>query len=113
MRKGMMHMSRAIATTLVIGALLLSALAARAPASEEGPPRLLYRQPASEWTAALPLGNGRLGGMVFGGVAEERIALHEDTFWSGGPYDPTIGEVETILGPVMNDSGISGRPENN
>jgi len=37
---------------------------------------------------ALPVGNGRLGGMVFGGTAEERIQLNDDTFWSGGPYDP-------------------------
>jgi alpha-L-fucosidase 2 len=46
---------------------------------------LHYDSPASAWTEALPVGNGRLGGMVFGGVAEERIALNEDTLWAGGP----------------------------
>ncbi len=51
-------------------------------------PVLSYRQPAKEWVEALPVGNGRLGGMVFGGVPGERIQLNEDTFWSGGPYDP-------------------------
>lgn len=45
--------------------------------------KLLYRQPAKEWIEALPLGNGRLGAMVFGGVREERLALNEDTLWSG------------------------------
>jgi alpha-L-fucosidase 2 len=45
--------------------------------------RLWYRQPASEWNEALPVGNGRLGGMVFGGVARERIQLNEDTVWAG------------------------------
>jgi alpha-L-fucosidase 2 len=53
------------------------------------PLTLWYEQPASEWVQALPIGNGRLGAMVFGGVAEDRLQLNEDTFWSGGPYDPT------------------------
>ena len=48
---------------------------------------LWYRQPAQKWTEALPVGNGRLGGMVFGGVGEERIQLNEDSLWSGGPQD--------------------------
>lgn len=47
--------------------------------------RLWYENPASHWNEALPLGNGRLGAMVFGGVEEERIALNEDTLWSGCP----------------------------
>ncbi|MCP5533994.1 MAG: glycoside hydrolase N-terminal domain-containing protein [Akkermansiaceae bacterium] len=47
-----------------------------------------YRRPAREWVEALPFGNGRLGGMVFGGVETERIQLNDDTIWSGGPYDP-------------------------
>jgi alpha-L-fucosidase 2 len=46
-----------------------------------------FTQPAPEWAAALPVGNGRIGAMVFGGVARERIALNEDTLWSGGPTD--------------------------
>ena len=49
---------------------------------------LWYRQPASIWEEALPLGNGRLGAMVFGGVAQERLQLNEDTLWSGAPYTP-------------------------
>jgi alpha-L-fucosidase 2 len=49
--------------------------------------KLWYRQPASQWTQALPLGNGRLGAMVFGGVAEERIQVNEATLWGGGPRD--------------------------
>ena len=47
---------------------------------------LEYRQPALKWVEALPLGNGRVGAMVFSGVEEERICLNEDTFWSGGPW---------------------------
>ncbi|TLS48259.1 glycoside hydrolase family 95 protein [Paenibacillus antri] len=49
--------------------------------------RLWYKQPAATWEEALPLGNGRLGAMAFGGVREERYALNEDTLWSGFPRD--------------------------
>ncbi|MCX5494760.1 glycoside hydrolase family 95 protein [Kaistia dalseonensis] len=49
---------------------------------------LWYPRPAALWTEALPIGNGRLGAMVFGGYPEERIQLNESTFWSGGPYQP-------------------------
>lgn len=44
-----------------------------------------FQSPAVYWTEALPVGNGRLGAMVFGGVEKERIALNEDTLWSGYP----------------------------
>jgi alpha-L-fucosidase 2 len=46
---------------------------------------LWYAQPAKVWTEALPLGNGKMGAMVFGGVGDERIALNDATLWSGGP----------------------------
>ena len=52
------------------------------------PLSLWYRRPAPDWTEALPVGNGRLGAMVFGGVERERLQLNEDTLWAGGPYDP-------------------------
>ena len=48
---------------------------------------LWYQKPAQEWTDALPIGNGRLGAMVFGGVTQERIQLNEETLWDGGPRD--------------------------
>ena len=48
---------------------------------------LWYRQPAANWNEALPIGNGRLGGMVFGGVAQEHIQLNEDTIWAGQKRD--------------------------
>jgi len=47
--------------------------------------KLMYKEPSRAWTEALPLGNGRLGGMVFGGVERERVQLNEDTLWSGFP----------------------------
>lgn len=48
---------------------------------------LWYDRPAREWVEALPIGNGRLGAMVFGGVEAERLQLNEDTLWSGGPRE--------------------------
>jgi len=49
-----------------------------------------HTEPADIWENALPVGNGRLGAMVYGGVEEERIQLNEDTYWSGGPYNTVV-----------------------
>ncbi|MBN1481173.1 glycoside hydrolase family 95 protein [candidate division KSB1 bacterium] len=49
--------------------------------------RLWYKQPATEWTEALPVGNGRLGAMVFGKVDSERIQLNEESLWAGQPIN--------------------------
>ncbi|MGG9960831.1 glycosyl hydrolase family 95 catalytic domain-containing protein [Ferruginibacter sp. SUN106] len=46
-----------------------------------------YQQPAIKWTEALPLGNGRIGAMVFGGIEQDRIQFNEETLWTGGPRD--------------------------
>ena len=48
---------------------------------------LRYDAPAKEWTEVLPVGNGRLGAMIFGGAKEEHLQLNEDTLWGGGPHD--------------------------
>jgi len=56
-----------------------------------------YRQKEGAWVEALPIGNGRLGAMVFGGIIKERIALNEDTLWAGGPYDPANPETLELL----------------
>lgn len=47
---------------------------------------LWYKQPAKIWEDALPVGNGRIGAMVFGNYGDETIQLNEETYWSGGPY---------------------------
>ncbi len=58
------------------------------PNAEQRDPLVLwYTGPAEKWTEALPLGNGRLGAMVFGQTAEERIQLNDDTLWHGHPHD--------------------------
>lgn len=49
--------------------------------------KLWYRQPAKEWEEALPLGNGRLGAMIYGGVESETIQVNEESMWYGAPCD--------------------------
>src|SRR4051812_41352565 len=49
--------------------------------------KLWYTKPAVKWTEALPLGNGRIGAMVFGGIEKEHIQFNEETLWTGGPRD--------------------------
>src|SRR5580765_418296 len=66
-------------------ALLIAALATAL--SAQSPLILWYRQPARLWVEALPVGNGRLGAMVFGGIEHERIQFNESTVWTGEPHD--------------------------
>jgi len=68
-------------------AALLAVPLMPAAAAEPAGLTLHYEKPAAEWTDALPVGNGRLGAMVFGGVASERIQINEATLWGGGPHD--------------------------
>jgi alpha-L-fucosidase 2 len=65
--------------------------------SASSPLLLWYDRPASEWTEALPIGNGRLGAMVFGGTTTEQIQLNEDTLYAGSPYDPNNPEALQAL----------------
>jgi len=61
---------------------------------------LRYDKPAVQWVEALPVGNGRLGAMIFGGVDRERLQLNEGTLWAGGPYDPVNPEAKEALPQV-------------
>lgn len=71
---------------LVVCVLGVNYCAAQTPTNATAQ-KLWYRQPAVKWEEALPLGNGRLGAMVFGGVSEERLQLNEDTIWAGEKRD--------------------------
>ena len=62
---------------------------------------LWYQKPAEVWTDALPIGNGRLGAMVFGGVERERIQLNEETLWDGGPRDTNNSKALEALPKVQ------------
>src|ERR1051325_9765743 len=61
---------------------------------------LTYDRPAAKWTEALPLGNGRIGAMVFGGTADERLQINESTLWGGTPHDYSNPEAYSHLDEV-------------
>lgn len=73
---------------LVTLAILVAACSSTSPSQPEGNGNLKfwYDEPATDWSEALPIGNGRLGAMVFGGVDQEHLQLNEETLWSGGPH---------------------------
>jgi hypothetical protein len=68
-----------------------------------------YESPASIWEEALPVGNGRLGAMVFGKYGEERIQLNEETYYSGGPYSSVVEGGAEIL-PEIQKLIFEGEP---
>ncbi|HEX2101481.1 MAG TPA: glycoside hydrolase family 95 protein, partial [Candidatus Synoicihabitans sp.] len=74
-------------TLFVIGGLAVLGAIGNAKEASEAVLRLWYRQPAEVWTEALPIGNGSLGAMVFGGVTQERLQINEDTLWTGQPHE--------------------------
>lgn len=64
--------------------------------------KLWYSKPALKWTEALPLGNSRIGAMVYGGIEKEEIQLNEETFWAGSPYRNDNPEALKYLGEIRN-----------
>jgi alpha-L-fucosidase 2 len=72
------------------------------------PDTLWYDRPARDWNAALPIGNGRLGAMVFGRVDEELLQLNEDTLWSGGPRDWNNPNAKAVFAKVR-EAALAGR----
>jgi alpha-L-fucosidase 2 len=87
----------------VVGAVSLCA------ADRTADPMLWYRHPAQKWGDALPVGNGRLGGMVFGGAVKERIQLNEDTIWNGKKRDRINPEALKAL-PEVRRLLFEGKP---
>lgn len=80
-------------------ALALASVPARAQeaAGAPLPHSLWYDRPATDWVEALPVGNGRMGGMVFGGIGQERVQLNESSLFAGGPYDADNPEALAAL----------------
>ena len=81
--------------TRLFFSLLFAALFCSNATAGNKPLKLTYDAPSEQWTGALPLGNGRLGAMVYGGMNQETIALNEVTLWSGQP-DP---DANNLCGP--------------
>lgn len=95
-RRGVLH---GLAAGALSGALV-KPVGAASIATPDPTHILWYRAPAKAWTEALPIGNGRMGAMVFGGIARERLQLNEDSLWAGGPYDPINPAARTALPEV-------------
>ena len=89
-------------------AALLVISAARPAVASDPPLRLWYGKPAAAWVEALPVGNGRLGAMVFGDPRTERLALNEDTLWSGGPTNWNNPDAKSWL-PKVREAVFAGR----
>ena len=81
-------------------AVSLVAMASARPEVAGDQERLWYDAPAGRWLEALPLGNGQMAAMIFGGVAEETVQLNESTFWSGSPHDNNSKTSLMYLGQV-------------
>ncbi|MBC7723043.1 MAG: glycoside hydrolase N-terminal domain-containing protein, partial [Pedobacter sp.] len=62
--------------------------------------KLWYNQPAQKWTDALPIGNGNLGAMIYGGINEEHLQFNESTLWTGKPRDYTRKGAYKYLQPI-------------
>jgi alpha-L-fucosidase 2 len=86
---------------LFLSALTCVAIGVFAQEHDKAGDRLWYRQPAAIWTEALPVGNGRMGGMVYGRVGDEVVSLNEATLWSGGPVKDSVNpEAKQYLAPL-------------
>ena len=70
--------------------------------------KLWYSRPAGNWTEALPVGNSRLGAMVYGGTGREDLQLNEETFWAGSPYDNNNPNARYVL-PVIRQLIFEGK----
>lgn len=70
--------------------------------------KLWYKQPAQVWEEALPLGNGKLGAMIFGNVSKEHIQLNEDSVWYGGPVDRNNPDAKENL-PKIRELILKGK----
>src|SRR5262245_63654427 len=81
------------------------------PRAQDVPPATLlwYRAPAANWNEALPVGNGRLAAMVFGGVRDERLQLNEDTVWAGEKRDRVNPKAAESL-PEIRRLLFAGKP---
>ena len=78
---------RNLALLLLIASTAAAQTGTQTPAPSNPEHLLWYGAPAANWNEALPIGNGRLGAMVFGGVSDERLQLNEDSVWAGQKLD--------------------------
>ena len=100
--------SRYLQISIIFIALFTVVVPTVAEGTSENPMRLWYDDPASQWTEALPVGNGRLGAMVFGDVRKEHIQFNEDSLWTGIPHDYSHADAYKYL-PEIRDLLFQGK----
>ncbi|MGM1427658.1 glycoside hydrolase N-terminal domain-containing protein [Sphingobacterium lactis] len=64
--------------------------------------QLRYTEPAEKWEEALPIGNGRLGAMIYGGIQEDEIQFNEETLWTGEPRNYNKSDAHLFLDSIRN-----------
>ena len=84
----------------LVVALCLLTVSVQVQAQSPDALKLWYKQPATQWTEAMPIGNGRLGAMIYGGIQLEQLQINEDTLWNGGPHDYSNPEAYSHLATV-------------
>src|SRR6476661_4684942 len=101
---------KAMLTALVVIALAVGARSTTV-VQTTAPSRnvLWYGAPAASWNEALPIGNGRLGAMVFGGIVDERLQLNEETVWAGQKLDRVNPQAAVFL-PQIRRLLFAGKP---
>ena len=104
---GKLNMHRRAAVVELV-AILCGMLVAASSVAEEL--KLWYEKPAVEWTEALPIGNGRLGAMIFGGTERERIQFNDNTLFTGRPHDYAHDGAKKHL-PVLRQLLFDGKQD--
>ena len=93
----------------LLGAMVTAALNRGLAIPEIKQTPIWFQRPADRWLQALPVGNGRLGAMVFGGAARERLHLTESTVWSGLPTVRDVNPTARESIPTIRDLFFAGR----
>ncbi len=102
-RNGVKNPCKRVKALVILGmaAVALAAWPTAARTTPAGPQDsttlLWYAHPADKWENAFPVGNGRLGAMVFGRTDEEQVQINEDTYWTGGPYSTVVKDGREVL----------------
>jgi len=105
-------MNRLFIAVLGFVSLALATVAVAEPAASSDDLRLWFAQPAKQWIDGLPIGNGRMGAMIMGGTADERIQFNECTLWTGQPHDYVRpGALESGFGDVKGENVMAGLDE--
>src|SRR5512137_734425 len=96
--------ARAVRALLLAVVIVCTAAPMRQQPASAPALALWYERPAAAFEEALPLGNGRLGAMVFGHAASERVMLNDSTLWAGGPIDPAVNPEAVKFLPQVRDA---------